>query len=197
MILHVNLSSRDVLTFDLITKDPKELLNKIKPDRLFSRPVHQFLGKYQSVSINPSSVEWIEVETTEFPEKNPLTGNVIIRQLSPETFQQRLSTAKGAIKAVMDENISTDMITAYGMATFRSGRSLAIEIQAKAVRGIDRVMMAQKIFSMPALLVRGEKGGLYIVNTASFVSWQVTPGLKKSTSLSLPGELANHQRHKS
>lgn len=196
MLMHVNMCSRDVLTFDAPVENPKEMLGRIKPAQLFNRPLHQFLGKYQTVSINPVCVEWIEVETNDSPDFKQLGGSVTIRQLTPETFQQRLNTSMGAIKAFMEEDVKTDRILAYGMATFRSGRSMGIEIQAKSVRAEDRVTMAQKVFGLPALMVQGEQGKLYIVNTANIASWQVAPGLKKSSTLSVPAELKNHQRNR-
>src|SRR5262245_43645285 len=139
MEARVNLVSGDVCSFDLPIDRPIEFLNKIRPSDIFERPLHQFLGNVRTVSINPQFIEWIELDTIEFPTNPPFAKSITIRQLSPEAFKDWINKQKDAIKASMKQDMAQNVLLAYGMATFRSGRSLHFEVRAKMERIDDRI----------------------------------------------------------
>jgi hypothetical protein len=194
MNVSVNLVSGEVYTFDLRVEKPMEFLNKIRPTEVFQRPLHQFLGQLKTVSINPDFIEWIEMDTSEFPKSSPLMKTVTIRQLSPEAFKSWVTKNKAQLAAAMENQAPQNVLLAYGMASFKSGRSLQFEIRAKMERAEDRIKASQKIFNMPALFIYGEFAGLFLVNPKNIAVWQVVPGLKSSTFLAIPGELTGVQK---
>ena len=189
MEIKVNLVSGETYVFELPVERPSEFLNKIRPTEIFQRPVHQFLGKLKTVSINPECIEWIEFDSIDMPTTSPYAKTLTIRQLSPEAFKKWLDKSKAAITAAMELDQQQNLLLAYGVATFKSGRSLHMEVRAKVERVEDRIKAAQKIFNMPALFIYGETAGLYLLNTKNISIWQVMPGLKKSTFFAVPGEL--------
>jgi hypothetical protein len=189
MELRINLTSGEIYTFDVPIDEPAEMIDKIKPKEIFQRPSYQVLGKLRTVTINPDAIEWIELETLE-SRKNPLIDKSLeIRQLSAEAFRHWTSQNKESIKAYMEQEVDQNVLLTYGKATFKSGRSMFLEVRAKLNKTQDRVSAAQKIFKMPALFVNGELTGLFIVNPFNIATWQVVPGFKKSTPFSIPGEL--------
>lgn len=189
MKIKINLVSGQVYEFELPIERPIEFLNKIRPMELFSRPLHQFLGKMVTVSINPELIEWIELDTSEFPTVASPIKSLTLRQLSAEAFRHWLDRQKEAIKASMENDGKHNVLLAYGQAIFKSGRSLFFEMRSKLERIEDRVRASQKIFSMPALFVYGESTGLFIVNPKNIAVWKVVPGLKESGHFAIHGEL--------
>jgi hypothetical protein len=195
MRIEMHMTSREVYAFDMSSENPKALLNQIKPKELFHRPLHQFLGKVRTVSVNPALIEWIVLDTMEMPDTLPLMRSLKIRQLSADLFRQRVSTQKGAILTLMEsDRLQQNTLLAYGKATFTSGRILYAEIQTKMERMADRLDISQRIFSLPALFVEGELSGLLVVNPCNIAVWQVVPGLKKGGRFSLPAELTDVDR---
>lgn len=190
----INLISGEVYEFELSDESSATLLRDIRPREIFNRPLHQFLGNIRTVSINPSVVEWIEIETLEMPAVVNKTQRMTVRQLSADMFKHHLDDKMEVVKAVAEGDLVQTLLTAYGMATFRSGRSMYFEVTAKLERGADRAEAAQKIFQMPAILIYGEGYGLYIVNPANIAVWQVVPGLKKSSFFSVKSELKSVNR---
>ncbi len=190
MRIKVTMISRETYEFEVPVEDPQEFLDSIKPKELFHRPLHQFCGKMRSVSINPEWVEWIEVETVEVPKIRQLRRDITFYNLTPEVFQSRVSLQKNQIMTLIESGAKQDALLAFGKATFKSGRILHVEIAAQKMDvGSERTSEAQKIFSMPALILQGEFSGLHIVNPKNIAVWQVVPGLKKPAPYSLQAEL--------
>jgi hypothetical protein len=194
MLIHIHMISGDTCTFDVPVENPMELMSRIRPAELFNRPLHQFLGKVRTVSVNPAYIEWIDVETNDYPSTAPFEKSTRIRQLSLEEFKNRVAQNQVALENSVDNDGHRNVLLAYGMATFRSGKTLCFEIQSKMERVEDRVKISQKLFNMPALFVYGEYVGVYLVNTKNIAVWQVVPGLKKSTFFALAGEMVGMQR---
>lgn len=188
MNLRVHLSSRLVLTFEYTGGDIDALVRQMKPKELFNRPAHQFLGSLKMVTVNPEEVEWIEVDTDQVPKNTNLRGTPVMKQLSTETFNKRVAQEKANFASAMDDIRQQHALTAFGMATFRSGESFCVEIQAGASPGDDRGTASVRIFQLPAVIVQREQGGIVIVNPKNIVVWQIVPGLKKSAFFSIPAE---------
>ena len=191
MKAQVNLVTREVYEFDIAVERPFDFLGKIKPLEIFHRPVHQVLGKVKTVSLNPETIEWIELDADELPRLPPTVAALTIRQLSLDAFKHWVTEQKDVITAVMEQEGPQNVVTTYGKATFKSGRTLYLQITAKVERIEDRIKASQKIFGMPALFVYGECSGVFIVNPANVAVWQVVPGLKRSGFFSLQGELVS------
>lgn len=189
MKILINLVSGQAYEFEAPIERPLEFLNKIRPTELFGRPLHQFLGKVITVSINPEQIEWIELDPMEMPTTATPFKGLALRQLSAESFRRWLTMQKEAIMAAMAQEAEQNVLLAYGQAIFKSGRSLYFEMRSKLERAEDRVRASQKIFSLPALFVHGETAGLLIVNPKNIAVWEVVPGLKKSSHFALVGEL--------
>ena len=194
MDVRLHLASRIVLSFDYTGGDINALIRQMKPKDLFNRPAHQFLGKIKLVTINPEAIEWIDVETEELPENAYLRGTPVLKQLSVESFNRRVAEEKESIIAAMGDSKQVGAINALGMATFRSGETLCVEVHMAASPGDDRGTASIKLFQAPALVVQREQGGISIVNTKNIAVWQVVPGLTKATHFSVPGELRELKR---
>lgn len=195
MQVKVNMVTGDVCSFDLPVDKPTEFLSKIRVVDIFERPAHQFLGKVMTVSINPSMIEWIEFDSMDMPAQKSGT-KLVLRELSPASFKASVEKQKQMIVAAMESSVDPNVLLGYGKATFKSGRTLHMEIRVQMERGDDRVKLSQKIFKMPAIFVYGEQSGLMLVNTSNIAIWQVVPGLKKSTFFAVPGELLSIQKAK-
>jgi hypothetical protein len=189
MNISVNLVSGEVYTFDVPVERPIEFLGKIRPTEVFQRPVHQFIGKLKTVSINPECIEWIEFDSNDIPPTGFMAKTVTIRQLSAGAFKEWVAKNKVALTAAMELEQGKNVLLAYGMATFKSGRLLYMEVRAKIEGVAERIKWAQKVFGMPALFVYGETDGLYLLNTKNIATWQVVPGLKQSGFTAVAGEL--------
>lgn len=189
MIINVHLVSKHVAEFSLDHASSEALIRAIKPKEIFQRPVHQFLGKAKMVSVQPGLIEWIDFETDYRAKNKTFSGTPVVRQLSPATFKKRVTDCAMQLARVQEMDKPPSLLLAFGMATFRSGETLYIEYEAAMSRGEDRAPVSLKIFSLPALFVEKEDGGLLLMNPANIVIWQVVPGLKKSGIFSVPGEL--------
>lgn len=189
MKIEVSLISGEVYTFDLPAGREPAFLEQLRPAEIFERPLHQFLGRSATVSINPQVIEWIGLDTTEFPSAARQARTMTVRQLSADAFNQLIAESKNATAAVFESDSAQNVLTAYGKAIFRSGRALHVEIRARFDYADERLRASQRIFGMPAVFVSGETGGLFILNTKNIAVWQVVPGLKKSSFFSIPGEL--------
>lgn len=194
MNLSMHLSSHIVLTFEYTGGDIDSLVRQLKPKELFSRPAHQLLGQIKTVTVNPEDVEWVEVETKEIPKNAAIRGTPVCQQLSPQAFNRRVAEEKDRIAVQVGETPLQDTATAFGMATFRSGETLCLEIQAIPTPGDDRGSASVRIFQSPAIVVLRERGGILIVNPKNIVIWQVVPGLKKSAFFSIRAELKSVKR---
>lgn len=194
MQIKVNLVSGEIYTFDMPVEKELTFLDQLRPMEMFERPLHQFLGKLCTVSINPAVVEWIELDTSEFPSASQQAKTMTLRQLSSETFKDRVTECKDALVASMESDTRANVLTAYGKAVFKSSRTMFFEIRAKFDMPEERIKAAQRVFEMPALFVYGELSGLYIVNTKNIAVWHVVPGLKKSAFFSVTGELVGTSR---
>lgn len=195
MQVKVHLVTGDVCTFDLPVDKPTEFLSKIRPTEIFERPAHQFLGKVMTVSINPALIEWVEFDSMDMPTQKS-GAKIVLRELSPANFKAGVEKEKQMIVAAMESGVDQNVMLGFGKATFKSGRTLHMEIRVQMERGDDRVKQSQKIFKMPAIFVYGEQSGLMLINTSNVAIWQVVPGLKKSTFFAVPGELVSIQKAK-
>jgi hypothetical protein len=120
----------------------------------------------------------------------------VVRQLSAEGFAQRVNVAKTALITAMENTARQNVLIAYGMATFQSGSTLYLEIQAMPGSASERTSTSLKLFSLPAIVASRDGGGALVINPANVQIWQVVPGLKKSAPFALSAELKSIQKKK-
>ncbi|MBX7244437.1 MAG: hypothetical protein K1X53_03005 [Candidatus Sumerlaeaceae bacterium] len=196
MEIKAHLTTGNVLTFEMDAERPADLIKQIKPKDIFRRPVHQFLGNLRMVTINPQQVEWFEVNAGPVPKNALMPTAPLVRQLTRETFAERVSVEKNSLMTAMEITERRNVFLGFATVTFLSGFSLYLELQSVVGTASERVASSMKLFSQVAVFVNAADGGMLIINPANIQIWQVVPGLQKSTPFTVKAELKSIERKK-
>lgn len=188
MKFSLHMTSRKVLTFEIIDERKEEHLKALRPAEVFKRPVHMFVGELKTVSVNPHQIEWIEADVELGDENRPAAPLTILRSMTPAEFNEKVRTHDGTLLAPKEETSDPNLMIAYGMAEFKSGSALHLKLQTTVDR-ITRKMAALKVFEVPALVAKSDEGTTLVINPANIAVWQVVPGMEQSAYNMLRAEL--------
>jgi hypothetical protein len=183
MEIRVHLTSGKEYRFSVEgEEESRALLTSVQPAKFFETPILQIQGESSTVSINPPSIEFVEFETTIDPGWPSRRGLKSARRISAEEYAGRL-------QEVSQGTAHDDAMTALAELTFRSGKTMCVEVSFVLEPGDDRRRVSLKVFEAPFVLLRQDDGRLVLLNPKNVDVFNVVPGPKEPSAYSWRAEL--------
>lgn len=176
MEIRIHLNNSKTLSFTQKDKDEAlELMNSIRPTKLFSQPQILIQDIDSTSSLSCLNIEWIEFITHVRPEWDLVSLPGIPMLLSEEEYQSNfLRKGFGGLQNKGDTSAAEEnSYKLFFCFLLRSGERLFGLLPARSRELINLRLRINTDSTPEGIIAKGEKIGYVLINTQNIIHWEI------------------------
>ena len=153
----------------------KELLNGIRPHKVFSEKQLSLLGESSATRIKQDFVSYIEFNTSQKIEWQYLTHIDGVMLLSKDKFAKAIQTELEQPETISDSSQQNRPLSLFMELMMTDGISWFLRVFAQPLKPMDRAELAMVMRDLSGFHAIRPEGGAVLFNMNNVISWTTYP----------------------